>query len=638
MGVRGLSAYVRDTTGVSTPTQFISQNPRANALVVDGNSLVHQQQRCAEGVLAAPVLAERVVAFAKGLALVFSVTVVFDGPLPQWKQAQRVERESEKLNRLSVNNSNGVNSTTDLVSPLALVACIQALCLSSSVSVSVAEGEADLHITRTARALDALVASLDSDFLVHACRGYLPLDSIAILHDGSVCAQLWTKDMVAKRLNLDSEVLPVLAYVAGCDYTRDEKQWMAVNARLGSNSGIWRKRIRIIATHLQQAATLSEAIQSLVPQSYADRDIVIDEIQMIADIFRGNLSDEMSARYPPLPPTIHDEAIRLGRKSHKFAEIQNGIFWCQCIVEDLSRSAAWEVCRPIRRRLYAFLGVPTVGEYIRRNSEFRIEHVPAISLETGADPADPLSLYACIMGGWADSKAISAESMTLLPLISSLRFLAEAWKDTSFHLKNFEVVAIICMAVRSLSVHKIQTDSVTAAATAPTTASFPTMPPMPAMMRSKATTHLLACLETITFTSWLAWQAVYSGSLEENDPAKKSVEYAHWHMFDTSTFNAFLSQAKTGRGPQLLLSESEMVQYQVVWDAVNVADCVLEIVEYGVGDLCLGAAGGPVRRKKKRDPSGMRKTGATKSVASLLLSSGEKTAEDGNMFSVLADE
>ncbi|KAI8616311.1 XPG domain containing-domain-containing protein [Chytriomyces sp. MP71] len=605
MGVRGLSAFLRDQGG-AMPVQFSPASASDTNLIVDGNSLVHHIYKPSQ--LSPPALATSILSFAQSLCATFRLTIVFDGPLPRWKFAQRLSREGDKLEKVSA------NLTQEILSPLSLIACIQTLCFNQNkfgFTVVVAEGEADLTITSLARQQNAFVSSYDSDFFIHVCRGYLPLDGISFQPDGIVAAQVWTFQQVATQLNLAPELLPILAYAAGCDYTLDEKQWTNVNIRLGSNSGAWSKRIRTIAAHLRRAGPLADAIESLVPNSFDDRDAILSEVKTIVDIFRGEISVSGSVSYASLPssaPFPFETTIQSGFKSHKFVEMQNGSFWCQSIIEDLSRSPAWEASRPIRRRLYSLLNIGSVGEYMRRAMAFRVEHVTAIPLE--GTPRTPLSIYNCVMGNLVPD---TLDLQPMLPLILSLKFLAEAWKETPFQLKNFEVVAVICMAVKSLSERS--------KAVVPLQVMTSPLSPLPAIARSKPVTHLLACLETILFSSWLAWQAAFN----ESSPESLEVEHAHWKLFDTSTFNHFLTQAKTGRGPQFLLSEAQLADFTTVWEAVNVGDCILEIVDYGGGKNPANA-GGPMRRKKKRD------------VGSTVGKKSKKSSECDNFFSVLGNE
>ncbi|KAI9333317.1 hypothetical protein BDR26DRAFT_868556, partial [Obelidium mucronatum] len=524
MGVRGLLAFLKDTAGGSSTLCFspnsepqTASSPLKESLIIDGNALVHHIAKatpeCSDSI---PVLARAVTAFAAQLANIFNLTVLFDGPLPKWKYQQRIEREREKIAKLEREYYDGI------LSPLSLIACMQSLCArqaENGFTVRVAEGEADLAITELSRSQNAYISSSDSDFYIHSCRGYFPLDGLSVAPDGSVVAVVWTYDVVAKQLGIHVDMLPLLAYVAGCDYTLDERQWQIVNSRLCSGTTAAR-RIRAIANHLKPYDNLQDGINSLLPkpssptQAPTNNDAFIAEVTAIADLFTGRYGTANTCpvtRYPPLPCTStfpYTATISSALKSHKFVEIQNGVFWCQSLIEDLSRSPAWEVSRPIRRKMYHILEIPSVAEYIRRNLEFRVEHVSALAVETTATPTTAnvtaipsyledsvVDAYISVMGLSVTPK-FSSLNQVYTPLVCSIRYLSEQWKDTAFQLKNFELVALLCMAIQSLSAA-----SNSAASTTTTTT-------IPSPSRSKQTSHLLASLETILFSAWLLHQSL----------------------------------------------------------------------------------------------------------------------------------
>ncbi|ORY37779.1 hypothetical protein BCR33DRAFT_854540 [Rhizoclosmatium globosum] len=615
MGIRGLSGFLSNATGGATPialpvqvqVQLETQKP---SLIVDGNALVHN--KFVGSTESGPALARSVAAFAAKLARVFALTILFDGPLPKWKYQQRLEREKEKIAKIAI------DLTDHILSPLTLIACIQSLKQQTEFTVVVAEGEADLAITELARAQDAFISSGDSDFFVHTCRGYLPLDGISVREDGSVSGMLWTNEVVAKVLGIQIEVLPVLAYIAGCDYTIDEKQWQLINSRLGTGHGPGAKRIRAFATHLKPFTTVPDAINSLRPKDSdpTEYESLIAEVTAITDLFVGNFGICPNSRFPPLPctPEYPPSVIRTSEKSHKFVEILNGAFWCQSIVEDVSRAPAWELSRPIRRRMYHVLGMQSVGEYIRRASDFRIEYVTALDPSPASD--DPSTLYNTIMefNVSADLFPISTQ---YLPFTASLRFLITNLNNTNNPLKNFELVALICMAIRSSQ-------------PPPPYLSTAPKPVSTSQSRSKQTTHLLATLEATLFSAWLVQQAV------SNNVA---LEHAHWQVLDSNLYSQFLMQAKIGQSPRVLLNADELEEFSKIWmacvsgDGASMIDEVVTFTrewslspEAEVADQVDGAIKN--KAKKKRDASKGRGGGAKKG----------KVPDLQNLFSILADE
>ncbi|KAJ3074879.1 hypothetical protein HDU98_009949 [Podochytrium sp. JEL0797] len=625
MGVHGLSTFLRDQTGGATTVTFSRPTDPSSKqyLIVDGNALVHIISQSSP-IDSIPTLTAAVLDFVTHLAHVFHLTVYFDGPLPKWKHQQRMTREKEKIVKLEREYRDSI------LSPLSLIGCIQTLCAATQTTpnaefcVRVAEGEADLAITHLARLQNAYISSLDSDFFIHTCRGYLPLDGLSASPvDGTVSAAFWSYSVAAKQLGIHPTVLPLLAYVMGCDYTINEREWVNMNVRLGTATGSVQKRIRTTAAHLKPFQTLQEGIESLLPKNAAreDQEAVEAELWAIANLFTGKEAVAGSLdRFPALPfpssrfayvPTIAE-----ARKSHKFVEILNSAFWCQCLVEDLTRSPAWEVSRPIRRKLYHLLGLNTVGEYIRRGSEFRVEHVDSIAFPHSSLITDPLEVYKSVM----DASTVQVPT-THLPLIASIRYLAQQWKDTPFQLKNFEVVALLCM-----SLHYHRGNSLNTSASPPNTPP----PPTATSARSKQTMHLLASLETILFSAWLVAQAATAGCDSTATLESVAFEHAHWNTLDADRYGVCLMQAKTGRGPQFLLGEEGVREFEGLYAACLDGGGVVEVVDYG--SLKAGGGGEKKVKKKKRDVAmgGVKSGKKGKVVAGL-------SKADQNIFSFLGE-
>ncbi|KAJ3021512.1 UNVERIFIED_CONTAM: hypothetical protein HDU68_009596 [Siphonaria sp. JEL0065] len=644
MGVRGLLAFLRDTTGGATSVRFSVPEGESlkPSLIVDGNALVHQVSRtCADSVQR---LSQASSAFVSQLALVFTVTVLFDGPLPQWKYQQRIEREREKIAKMDRDYYDSI------LSPLSLIACIQSLSAVSAngatFTVLVAEGEADLAITELARSQDAYISSSDSDFYIHTCRGYFPLEGLSIGLDGSVSASLWTFEIAAKQLGIHTEMLPVLAYVAGCDYTVDEKQWQIVHTRNSAGASAGPRRIRAFANHLKPYTKLIDGINSLLPKSSSPKpedegsnDALITEVMAIADLFTGRYGVSKTcpiSKFPPLPCTSlfpYSPTIAAAVKSHKFVEILNGAFWCQSIVEDLSRSPAWEISRPIRRKMYSVLGMQSVGEYIRRGLEFRVEHVSSLPVETAATTTattasstfeNVLEVYKSVLEFPPNAPSVKPE---FLPVVAAIRYLAEQWKDTQFQLKNFEVVALLCMAIQATSQSKASSLS---SSTTP-----PTPPPATtSTTRSKQTSHLLASLETILFSAWLLHQSL-TPTDTTNTSAELDFQYSHWRILDISLFCTCLMQAKTGHGPQFLLTPDEIDDFKVLSRVCMDAGNILEVVEYGDLDVRVSTSS-VVKKKKKRD--GSSGGGGGKGVKKTRGKASTPVIDGQNFFALLGNE
>ena len=245
MGVRGLHSLLRSLSlpSIAEHIELSAENSKRNLLVVDGNAFVHWF--ALEVLGPAPsintnyrLLSEHVSAWVTRCDIAnVDCVFVFDGITEPAKLFCRIERLAKQathvhtvLSTLLLTNkgSDSNRATLHLQStpPLLAIACVvQALRGHDNCRALYADGEADAAIVEVAIALDAIaVLSNDTDMLVFdtGTVGYIPFWAFGFADDGSLCAFIVRRVRVAAILGIPPDYLPLLAALAGNDFT-DER-------------------------------------------------------------------------------------------------------------------------------------------------------------------------------------------------------------------------------------------------------------------------------------------------------------------------------------------------------------------------------------------------------------------------------
>ncbi|KAF9361368.1 hypothetical protein BGX26_003880 [Mortierella sp. AD094] len=207
----------------------------------------------------------------------FQLQFLFDGPLPLQKLQTRLNRDTEKIHKMSrvmndlehyhvqglnsnYNNmltsasegvdalisSGGVGSVAGgsrsssyfLIPPLVMEVTLQTL-RSLGVDLMVCDGEADGLVAQLAmeKSLDenvqeAYAVSKDSDYFIYDTGsstkgGYIPLDSLFVSSDPqtnitTITANVYSQSTIADHLGIRPQFLPLFASLTGNDYLRPE--------------------------------------------------------------------------------------------------------------------------------------------------------------------------------------------------------------------------------------------------------------------------------------------------------------------------------------------------------------------------------------------------------------------------------
>lgn len=183
MGVNGFTNYIHNSLLHIAPITNLSNA----SLVIDGNSFtftVARQINWLQGS-AYTQLKSKIIEFLKKIDHC-SLTVVFDGSLPEYKTQERHHRNREKLERQQHVLTNAVLGSKDihtlkmaatLLPPFAVPLVIDTI-RQLNIPVIIAIEEADHLIASIAKSKDALVLSQDSDFFIYDIPGYIPFDTL----------------------------------------------------------------------------------------------------------------------------------------------------------------------------------------------------------------------------------------------------------------------------------------------------------------------------------------------------------------------------------------------------------------------------------------------------------------------------
>ena len=244
MGVRGLHSLLRSQSlpSIAEHVELSAENPRS-LLLVDGNAFVHWF--ALEILGPAPsintnyrLLSEHVSAWVTRCDTAnVDCVFVFDGITEPTKLLCRIERLAKQathvhtvLSTLLLTNkgSDDSHATLHLQStpPMLAISCVvQALHGHQNCRALYADGEADAAIVQVAITLNAIaILSNDTDMLIFDTGnvGYIPFWAFGFAEDGSLCAFIVRRVRVAAILGIPPDYLPLLAALAGNDFT-DER-------------------------------------------------------------------------------------------------------------------------------------------------------------------------------------------------------------------------------------------------------------------------------------------------------------------------------------------------------------------------------------------------------------------------------
>ncbi|KAJ3195049.1 hypothetical protein HK101_001243 [Irineochytrium annulatum] len=655
MGVSGLSGCMREASKPAQSLASIKATPKA--LIIDANSLLH---RCTRDIgleasgnyrsLSSSVL-RRCRSLSKDAGF-NSILLVFDGPLPEYKAAQRIERELGKHARCfhqftamlhdepvgmsgggarNVKGKKGVRPTQDrftgevLLPPMAVQAVAAAIRKERSkcevdvgmvgrqadqhvlpwIEVEVAGGEADQLISLRAREMGALVLSGDSDFYIADVPGFIHLDSVRFGDEheqgngknrcadgsaGGVTGCVWTRDGVATHMGLRSAaVLPLLAAIAGCDYVDPESL-----SSLPQLSDLRRctnaiARVRAVAALLRTYESSSAGIAALTGDADS---IAAAALTRAVAAYDGT----SSIGAVTLPASRYADRFRDGRHAHRLLEALGGTFWCQAVAEDQLRSSAWTSSRELRRWMYLFVQWAmrgdacaegrTVEEYVRKGVDYRPDKVEphtvveAVALLTTAGEArrisrfadlmtnDRLTLYARCMGydgDWTDLVRGLGPGIKTIPAALVILHTARSMRDAGRPLRNFEAVALLCVAVRG----GFEADGSARNGLTRRSSSSRAAP-----AASRDAVHLAAQVKCALCSASLLLQSLWicdadgDAAAECNeDGACQTLSNLHWNWFDAGAVHTALTEARRGKGPEELGCDGDeaVAEFVRVW-------------------------------------------------------------------------
>ncbi|KAJ3299790.1 Protein asteroid 1 [Borealophlyctis nickersoniae] len=403
MGITGLASLVEKAPNtlsedISWP-QLSAPQVAAIQAVVDGNAFVHFVARQSKWLpagghraLSAAVQRWFLELTAAGLAPVF----VFDGPLPKWKFAERITRDTEKIHRATTVisevvgsrlASGGVGQAATLLPPLAVSASIDTL-RGVGAKVLVAEGEADQAVVLLARQ-GSCVLSLDSDFLIHDIDGqsgsgiegcYIPFDTIHISKDPTgrcLRARAYRRARVANFLGISPSLMPALAALVGCDAVGAAERDMVSRLDPDFARATGRHdRIKIVAKALRSYNGIGDPFRAIENMLDAVPDKRLASEQRVALLNTLHFAVSQYARYDTpatlAPLDTQHQFIRAlmvnGQYSHKLVEVaQARLFWCSPYLEDTARASAWDLSRNIRSWVYAIVAWSTCASKNSRN-------------------------------------------------------------------------------------------------------------------------------------------------------------------------------------------------------------------------------------------------------------------------------
>ncbi|KAF8986126.1 hypothetical protein BGZ46_009237 [Entomortierella lignicola] len=266
----------------SQDNNLTSAKQRQRYFILDGNAYIHHlycgqfewiwggQYSSFVNLLAAHIAALK--------SCGFQLQFLFDGPLPLQKLQTRLNRDTEKIHKMSrvmsglehyhtqglnsnhnntlasageginalISCSGGVRSAAGgsrssshfLIPPLVMEVTLQTL-RSLGVDLMVCDGEADGLVAQLAREKslqedvdEAYAVSKDSDYFIYntgsfAKGGYIPLDSLFVSSDPqtqitTITANVYSQSAIAEHLGIQPHFLPLFASLVGNDYLRPE--------------------------------------------------------------------------------------------------------------------------------------------------------------------------------------------------------------------------------------------------------------------------------------------------------------------------------------------------------------------------------------------------------------------------------
>ncbi|KAG0296342.1 hypothetical protein BGZ98_001013 [Dissophora globulifera] len=238
----------------------------------------------------------------------FSLKILFDGPLPMQKLRTRLNRDTEKIRKITkvvgdldhyrvlgagggsagvgsdaLKSGGGRSSSQFLIPPLVMEVTLQTL-RSLGVDLMVCDGEADGLVAQLAmeKSLEesvdeAYAVSKDSDYFIYntgssAKGGYIPLDSLFVSRNPTslattITATVYSQSAIADHLGIQPQFLPLFASLTGNDYIGPElfehqiahSLAAAMGQKPSAQSNTNHARIRATASFLKQCGAGSES-------------------------------------------------------------------------------------------------------------------------------------------------------------------------------------------------------------------------------------------------------------------------------------------------------------------------------------------------------------------------------------------
>ncbi|KAF9114675.1 hypothetical protein BGX27_010161 [Mortierella sp. AM989] len=357
-----------DVSSGSQNTALISTGRKQRHFILDGNAYIHHlycgqfewiwggQYSSFVNLLIAHITALK--------SCGFQLQFLFDGPLPLQKLQTRLNRDTEKIRKMSkvmgdlehyhvlglnsnynnmlVSTSEGIDalissggvglftrssrsSSHFLIPPLVMEVTLQTLRF-LGVDLIVCDGEADGLVAQLAmeKSLnedvdEAYAVSKDSDYFIYNTGsstkgGYIPLDSLFVssdpkTHTTTISANVYSQAVIADHLGIRPQFLPLFASLTGNDYLRPEvfgnqiarSLVASTGQKLSTASNTNHTRIKATAGFLKQYGAGSDATAK-----GSTREEILDTMERILDDRRHLYSGESDEKRQELRSALEE--------------------------------------------------------------------------------------------------------------------------------------------------------------------------------------------------------------------------------------------------------------------------------------------------------------------------------------------
>ncbi|KAI8814457.1 XPG domain containing-domain-containing protein [Cladochytrium replicatum] len=664
MGVRGLTTIVANKCSNAAVTvtwseSQISESARGiRNLVIDGNGYLHHILKlfdCAFGI-SYPQLHHVLEVRTRALLLAgLNLTFVLDGPLPMWKAAQRVERETDKIANasevaLGIHRAGSVrlpqrndviakwgcdgrpNTTYGIVHgilPVFAVVMFQDILKTLDVPFIISAGEADSAVAQAAKHQNAFIVANDSDFFIYQSLGYIPVDTLRDVGDSKpiIQASVFQHTTVMEILGIPENAASVYASLMLCDYSATEeskiKQWIhdvTPADYTGDRSSLIISILRKL--HIQKDWESDIIIQKLLEEFYSESTTAVAKaLHFSCKIYeKGSL---------PLQSGITELATCIPIRTHKLLEISdNCVFWCSTIVESLNSPTVWVMTRRLREALY---GIISSGFISNRSDNLLQNHsICTEYIRCGAtyqpEPIQPLQVakvYTLLENQNQNSQDIQVEQFsmnqrynalyTLLntdllqgidiqyrPVIAGVRYITTQMSVLGNPLTNAEVLGMLCSSINLL--HNCQS-----------------LNDQHAVQISRSQMQAVAGLEVTYFCAFLLAEVLFPDCEHNFNKV--------WMSFDGPAIHQAISSAKKGTPPWQILGKFRLEQsFTDLFQAVihNQEQSIISVMDYTNMNAPIAVS------KKKRDIRKQRSRSAKDPTA-------KKQKKSNNMFDILSN-